>query len=85
MRLVEFDRDRADDGANAPYAKPEEQLFNDIVGEQNNRLAAPYAALLQITGNIGRDLIELCEIDFRLLMQVNDGRFVRVAPAKRSQ
>lgn len=81
MHLVEFDRDRTNDSADAPDAKPEEQFFNDIVGEQNNDLAALYAALRQISGNIRRDLIELREIDLCLLMQVDDGRFVRIAPA----
>ena len=82
MRFVKFDGDRTNDGANAPYAKPEKQLLDNFIGEQNDDIAALDATSRQISGDVRCDLVQLGEIDPRLLVQIDDGRFVRIAPAK---
>jgi hypothetical protein len=38
--------------------------------------------LRQVRGNASRDVVQLGEIDFRLLVQIDDRRLVRIAPAK---
>src|SRR4051812_47726646 len=76
--FVKFDGDRTNNGAHAPNTEPEKQLLDHIIGEQHDDIAAFHATLRQVRGNASRDVVQLGEIDFRLLVQIDDRRLVRI-------
>jgi hypothetical protein len=81
QRRIELDVERRDDGAEAPAGKPDQELFERLIRQEQHTGALADAAFFEGKGDVGHGAIERAEIDRAFLIEIDNGELLRIAPA----